>query len=470
MAYVDEHSSYIKKNLKYIEYKSVDIGDGVKEIYGREAGSEYELCGHRFDKEKFSPEEVQDWLVSKEIKYAEIVPAVSLAEIELDPVDVQLISLLYGQALPSNRQGFILKLKGKDSGNQRILQCKLVSKDKKTGQGIFIAMKGNYSDTDEEFYKNETVEKSAHEFLINKGARSVSDTNHNLKIDKDIYLVESWIDKSDPDSWEWRVKLDFSRSEDVMAEFDNITGVSIFAFVGEIQRKNKGAISMLKNLIAKFKRPSKKAETATNYYEGDKLDKIYSAIWAFADALVKWNNETGDPVLISDKAVLEENLSDLSTIMNSILFGKETENKQSEDQMTEEQIKALKDEIATELKTYLEELVGKKPEGEEGKDQDPDADKSKKDNEKSDAEKKLEAEVEAQKKKIKVLEDKLKAEKFLKRKSTATGGETDDQDDTDKKPDPVAKFDECMKDKEKWDALSSKEKAELIRAMQKAKK
>ena len=238
MPYISEHSAKIAHNMNFIEYKRVDLAEGIIEIFGREQGGDWESTGFHFDKSHYTLKEAQDFLVENEIKYIELVPAVADAVAELTDVNVQLISALMGDAMPSNRQPFILKVKMKKDGVEvnRKLYCKLVSKDKKKGIGTFIAMKGNYSDTDKEFYSNETVEISAHGFLILKGASNVSDINHNLKVDKDIYLVESWIDKSDPESWEWRVKLDFSRSEEMMKNFDNITGVSIYAYVNVIEK------------------------------------------------------------------------------------------------------------------------------------------------------------------------------------------------------------------------------------------
>jgi hypothetical protein len=459
MSYVNQHSSRVNKSLNYIEYKTETNSDGVLEVFGRESGGDWILTGHRFDKEKFTLQDCKDYLANNSIDYIELVPAVAVAKAELTAVNVQLLSTLIGTANPSNRQPVIIKMKSQDGKEAREIHCKVVSKDVKLGHVTYIAMKGNYSDTDEEFYANETVEKSAHEFLILKGATNVSDTNHNLNIEKDVYLIESHIDKSDPESVEWRIKLDYSRSEKMMKVLDQITGISIFAYVSEI--KQTGATKMLKKLIEKFKKM--KADTMTAFNLDKKIDSARQAMWAFQDSIIKWNSTESKYEIVLTKEDLQAEINDLTTILNDVLFGsteitKSIKNKDEE--MTEEERKALKSEIVSEvtaavtvaMKEALKETEPKKePEKEPEKKVEP---------VETEVEKALKSQIAERDKEIKELK-----EKEAKRKSTSEIIEKDESDE-----DFLARMTEAMKEEDSWKTITMKEKSKFAQLrMKKAK-
>jgi len=142
----------------------------------------------------------------------------------LTDVKVDLISILTDDTKPSNRQKVMIK-----SDDSFSLECEVRKEETDAIKGILYttAMKALYEDTDKEYYENEDVEKTAHEFM-KAGIEGKADTNHTFKVEKGVHIVESYVDKKE-EGYEWKVAFDISENEELMqkAKDGKINGVSI---------------------------------------------------------------------------------------------------------------------------------------------------------------------------------------------------------------------------------------------------
>lgn len=218
---------------------------------------------------------------------------------------------------------------------------------------------------------------------------------------------------------------------------------------------------MLKKLIEKFKKM--KADTMTAFNLDKKIDSARQAMWAFQDSIIKWNSTESKYEIVLTKEDLQAEINDLTTILNDVLFGsteitKSIKNKDEE--MTEEERKALKSEIVSEvtaavtvaMKEALKETEPKKePEKEPEKKVEP---------VETEVEKALKSQIAERDKEIKELK-----EKEAKRKSTSEIIEKDESDE-----DFLARMTEAMKEEDSWKTITMKEKSKFAQLrMKKAK-
>lgn len=193
---------------------------------------------------------ISEW-ESKEVnKLSKIKKAKKLSDVK-----VKYISILTDDTQPSNMTGVIVK--SKDGVN---IDCEIKKFDEIKGLLYVQPMIALKSDTDNEYYENEDVEKAAHEFL--KGDLTTpSDINHNLEPVDGVKVVESYVNKSN-EAWVWETVLDISKNEDLMtkAKENKINGVSIYGTAKvstednpAIKSKAEKSYSLLDILRNKFK-------------------------------------------------------------------------------------------------------------------------------------------------------------------------------------------------------------------------
>jgi hypothetical protein len=166
---------------------------------------------------------------------------------KLKNLKVKLTSILYGEMKPANMEDVIVKA----GGFNKVNTFEVTKFDELEGILECIVYRANKVDSQGDSITNEELEKACEwnlDYLIKQGKNTPSDTNHNFEIADNVYLMQTFIDKSESD-WAWRQKINIKGNDELMKQAKNktITGVSL---AGEAQiEEEKG---MLEKMITKI--------------------------------------------------------------------------------------------------------------------------------------------------------------------------------------------------------------------------
>lgn len=189
---------------------------------------------------------------------------------ELKDLKVELTSILYDEYEPANEEKAIIK---RENGILLKSNIEVTKFDEIKGILEVIVYRGNkdvdnpkYVDSQGDFISNTELEKACEwnlDYLINKGQNTPSDTNHNFEIAEGVYLMQTWVDKSE-ENWIWRQKINIAKNDLLMekAKAGTINGVSL-AGEARTEEKEKGLIKEIKELINTMKNLFKKEKDMT---------------------------------------------------------------------------------------------------------------------------------------------------------------------------------------------------------------
>jgi hypothetical protein len=254
---------------------------------------------------------------------------------------VKYISILTDEKQPANGKPVIIK----GAKYEEICKAVVKSIDEIEGDIHWRAMISGENDTDDETYTKEDVKNAQRKFMKSlTSTEAVSDHNHNMEVQKGVYMVESHLIEEDSKlAWDGVSNVKENEILFQKAKEGKITGVSIYGWVEDVQElKSKSESSMIKDMWNKI---FGKAETLENYNKEDPGRNIYKAWNAFYNAVIDWDESKGGEYIKVSSDDYIKNVDDLTAILKSINIKKENK----EVDMTKEQIKALSDE---ELKEF----------------------------------------------------------------------------------------------------------------------
>lgn len=237
---------------------------------------------------------------------------------KLKQLKVKLTSILYGDFKPANFEQVIIKA----GGFNKINAFEVTKFDEIEGIIECIVYRANKTDSQGDFIENEELEKACEwnlDYLIKQGKNSPSDTNHNFEIAENVYLMQTFIDKSEPD-WVWRQKINIKGNAELMkqAKAKTITGVSL-AGEAQIETEEKG---MLDKFMKWVESKITKAETLDNYNKEEPGRNIYKAWNAFYTAVIAWDEIKGGEYVKVSSEDYQKNVDDLMVILKSINISK----------------------------------------------------------------------------------------------------------------------------------------------------
>ncbi len=140
--------------------------------------------------------------------------------VNLENIEVSLISILEHPKKPANKKPLIFK-----ASDSSFESSKIVKVDKEKGLIYATVISADDVDTDGEVVSADEVQKACHKFLRNSDIVK-TDTNHNLQVNENVKIVESYVDEAG----DWKAVIDISGDEELMksARDGKLTGVSIF--------------------------------------------------------------------------------------------------------------------------------------------------------------------------------------------------------------------------------------------------
>ncbi len=170
---------------------------------------------------------------------------------KLKQLKVKLTSILYGDFKPANFEQVIIKA----GGFNKVNAFEVTKFDEIEGIIECIVYRANKTDSQGDFIENEELEKACEwnlDYLIKQGKNSPSDTNHNFEIAENVYLMQTFIDKSEPD-WVWRQKINIKGNAELMkqAKAKTITGVSL-AGEAQIEEEKSAMAKMIEKIYDKL--------------------------------------------------------------------------------------------------------------------------------------------------------------------------------------------------------------------------
>lgn len=263
----------------------------------------------------------------------------------------------------------------------RTVQVAKADDDKRLVYGIVYApdqvdSHGDYADA-------ATIERAAHQFLRDLNAQNV-DTQHNLQ-KAAAYVAESWIVNKgdaqfadDPGAWAVVIKVD---DDDLWQAIKSgeIGGISLYGRAIPVEEKAAGGF--FKRLMALIRKEAPDLEATLE--QDEKQDALWKLFWALERTFreIMESDETDKPAavdaalqqfrdhvssenLMKAGAVLSAaNLKSLTQALDMLQAVLASANKTQEDEMKEDEIKALVDErVAEALKANAD--GGEPPAGE----------------------------------------------------------------------------------------------------------
>ena len=164
---------------------------------------------------------------------------------------VKYISILTDETQPANGKPVIIK----GAKYQEIYKATVKSVDDLEGDIYWRAMISGESDTDNETYEKSDVKFAQRNFMKSlQDTEAVSDVNHNMEVQKGVYMVESYLTEVGNEiAWDGVTNVKEHEALFQKAKEGKITGVSIYGWVEDVQDvKSKSESSMIKDLWNKF--------------------------------------------------------------------------------------------------------------------------------------------------------------------------------------------------------------------------
>ncbi|MCD6386022.1 hypothetical protein J7M23_09640 [Candidatus Sumerlaeota bacterium] len=281
-------------------FRTVKIADGVQIVVGKlkaDPKGSMKTQSYRFDKKKFTEEQVLAWLrrygiIKKSNNGEEIV----LPKRRIKKLRVNFISLVRS---PANREPIILKSDGQEGNNwQKFVELIKTNEEEQMVYGIVYSP--DVIDADGDFASVETIKEAAYEFMKAGVTRNV-DKGHNYSPEP-AYVAESWIVKEGDSlfpnktgAWAVGIKIE---DEDLWREIKRgeLAGLSL-AGVAEVEPVEKGTIqtedSLLRKLLkalgigktsleVKVDPPKSLKDLIANWETERRIDDV---LWAFKEAI-----------------------------------------------------------------------------------------------------------------------------------------------------------------------------------------
>jgi len=252
----------------------------------------------------------------------------------LKNMKIREISILTDDKKPANGESVIVK---NDKGTEIFCKCDSCIE----GLLHVTVMKANVPDSDDEVAEPKDIRKAAHDFMREK--QLTIDTNHNHVALPDVFIAESYIEKSTGD---WKAVFDISGSKELMekAEKGLINGVSIFGSGERIEKANMFE-TMKKWALSTF--------ISKDYDSKIENDNVNRKVWRLNDALSEiLDSDSTDKV----KLMIES----IDQFKNDIV---NNDNVKKEDKTMQKDaiIKMLKDEYGLEVVKKEEAPQADKP-------------------------------------------------------------------------------------------------------------
>ncbi len=237
---------------------------------------------------------------------------------ELRNVEVELVSLLFGEMNPANQKGFVVKNASGRSFEHKINSTKFKSETSGTQGRLYVTlMEPDIQDSQGDFYSREEIQKACDHFAKH-GLVGKCDVNHNMQPVPEFSVVENYILKTAdkehfPDSkvgaWVQVLKCENLGSELWQkVEKGEFNGVSIYGRADDY-RNAEASLNEIKNELSSLR---KVAEHNNN-------TELQKGITAISEKITEL--EKGSPNLQLGDAIhsIEKSLKDLSVTMSKAI-------------------------------------------------------------------------------------------------------------------------------------------------------
>ncbi len=253
---------------------------------------------------------------------------------ELCNVEVELVSLLFGEMTPANQKGFVIKNASGRSFEHKINSTKFKSETSGTQGRLFVTlMEPNIHDSQGDYYTREEIQKACDHFAKH-GLVGKCDVNHNMQPVPEFTVVENYILKTSdrehfPDTkvgaWVQVLKCEDLGSELWQkVEKGEFNGVSIYGRADDY-RNAEASLTEIKNELNSLR---KVAEQNNN-------TDLQKGITAISEKIAEIEKSSGNVMLGDAIHSIEKSLKDLSVTMSRAISksipGEPDENKSNVD-------------------------------------------------------------------------------------------------------------------------------------------
>ena len=163
---------------------------------------------------------------------------------------VKYISILTDETMPANGKPVIIK----GAKYEEICKAVVKSIDEIEGDIHWRAMISGEKDTDDETYTKEDVKNAQRKFMKSLvSTEAVSDVNHNMEVQKGVYMVESYLtDEGSEIAWDGVSNVKENAALFAKAKEGKITGVSIYGWVEDVEEVKSKSENMLTAIYNKL--------------------------------------------------------------------------------------------------------------------------------------------------------------------------------------------------------------------------
>ena len=253
---------------------------------------------------------------------------------ELCNVEVELVSLLFGEMTPANQKGFVVKNASGRSFEHKINSTKFKSETSGTQGRLYVTlMEPDIQDSQGDFYSKDEIQKACDHFAKH-GLVGKCDVNHNMQPVPEFSVVENYILKTAdkehfPDTkvgaWVQVLKCENLSSELWQkVEKGEFKGVSIYGRADDY-RNAEASLTEIKNELNSLR---KVAEQNNN-------TDLQKGITAISEKIAEIEKSSGNVMLGDAIHSIEKSLKDLSVTMSRAISksipGEPDENKSNVD-------------------------------------------------------------------------------------------------------------------------------------------
>lgn len=253
---------------------------------------------------------------------------------ELRNVEVELVSLLFGEMTPANQKGFVVKNASGRSFEHKVNSTKFKSETTGTQGRLYVTlMEPDIQDSQGDFYSKEEIQKACDHFAKH-GLVGKCDVNHNMQPVPEFTVVENYILKTAdkehfPDTkvgaWVQVLKCENLGSELWQkVEKGEFKGVSIYGRADDYSG-TEASLTEIKNELNSLR---KVAEQNNN-------TDLQKGITAISEKIAEIEKSSGNVILGDAIHSIEKSLKDLSVTMSRAISksipGEPDENKSNVD-------------------------------------------------------------------------------------------------------------------------------------------
>ncbi len=253
---------------------------------------------------------------------------------ELRNVEVELVSLLFGEMTPANQKGFVVKNASGRSFEHKVNSTKFKSETSGTQGRLYVTlMEPDIQDSQGDFYSKDEIQKACDHFAKH-GLVGKCDVNHNMQPVPEFSVVENYILKTAdkehfPDTkvgaWVQVLKCENLGSELWQkVEKGEFKGVSIYGRADDY-RNAEASLTEIKNELNSLR---KVAEQNNN-------TELQKGITAISEKIAEIEKSSGNVMLGDAIHSIEKSLKDLSVTMSRAISksipGEPDENKSNVD-------------------------------------------------------------------------------------------------------------------------------------------